>query len=206
MVAKKKPFLIGVCGGSGSGKSTLSYWIQEKFKPEHVLVVEQDMYYKEGLDKNTNYDHPDAIDYDLLIADLEKLLSGEEIDAPVYDFETSARKNQVKIVVPKPIIVLEGILIYASPAVKNKLDYTIFVVTDEAERLARRTARDVKERGRTVASVEQQFFSQVQPMHQLYVEPFKNQVDFVFNSQDVEEIQTKSLKKLYTMVATVIKD
>lgn len=193
---KLNPLLVGVCGGSGSGKSSLSKWIKNKFGEQNVLILQQDMYYKEGLSKDTNFDHPEAIDFELLIKDVEQLLKGKKINVPVYDFETSSRTKNTQPLSPKKIIVLEGILIYSSLALKNKLEYTIFVDADEEIRLARRTARDVKQRGRTIACVADQFLLQVKPMHNKFVEPYKDKVDFVFNSQQPQNMQKEKLKEL----------
>jgi len=180
-----KPLLIGIAGGTGSGKSTVAKEIFQSLPGENIAVIEQDSYYKDQshltLEERvkTNYDHPDAFDTELLIEHLKMLLSGKPIDKPIYDFEVHNRKKETIRVEPKDIIILEGILILAEPEIRNLLDIKIFVDTDADVRIIRRIARDIKERGRTIDSVIDQYMGVVRPMHLQFVEPTKRYADII---------------------------
>ncbi|WP_057978422.1 uridine kinase [Caloramator mitchellensis] len=180
-----KPLLIGIAGGTGSGKSTVAKEIFQSLPGENIVVIEQDSYYKDqshlSLEDRvkTNYDHPDAFDTELLIEHLKTLLNGNPIDKPIYDFEVHNRKKETVKVEPKDIIILEGILILAEPEIRNLLDIKIFVDTDADVRIIRRIRRDIKERGRTIDSVIEQYMGVVRPMHLQFVEPTKRYADII---------------------------
>jgi len=180
-----RPILIGIAGGTGSGKSTVANEIFYSLPGESIAVIEQDSYYKDQSHltleerKKINYDHPDAFDTELLVKHLKMLLNGEAIEKPMYDFEVHNRKKETIRVEPKDIIILEGILILSEPEIRNLLDIKIFVDTDADVRIIRRIQRDIKERGRTIDSVIDQYMNVVRPMHMQFVEPTKRYADII---------------------------
>ena len=186
--------IIGICGGTGSGKTTIARKIVETVGAENVILVEQDSYYRNLADmpldarRQTNFDHPDSIDSELLVNHLKRLKDGLPIDAPVYDFKTHTRNGEVKRIEPKPVVIVEGILIFAEPRILNLLDVRVFVDTPDDIRFIRRLQRDITERGRTVESVIAQYFATVRPMHHEFVEPSKRCADLIIpegGNQDV---------------------
>lgn len=180
----KNAFLIGIAGGTGSGKTTLAENIVNHFGEDITLLCHDD-YYKAHDDlpyserEKLNYDHPDAFDTDLLISHLEALKRGESIECPIYDYTVHNRSEQTKTIHPTPVIVLEGILIFASPEVRALLDMKIFVDTDADVRILRRIVRDVRHRERTLESVISQYLTTVKPMHEAFVEPSKKHADII---------------------------
>ncbi|WP_237207992.1 uridine kinase [Rothia nasimurium] len=179
-----KPLIIGIAGGTGSGKTTLTNTLIERFDGK-VGVIYHDNYYKRN-DHLTyeerellNYDAPEAFDNDLLITQLKALIAGQTIETPVYDFSAHNRSDDTLIVEPQPIIILEGILIFVEPEIRDLCDIKIFVDTDADVRILRRLRRDVIERGRTIESVEAQYLTTVKPMHELHVEPSKKHADII---------------------------
>jgi uridine kinase len=185
------PKTVGISGGSCSGKSTLTHRIFEKLGPEQCVILPQDDYFF-GLGDapkgkgGPNFDHPDAVDFDQLCAQLARLKNGEAIDRPLYDFPTHMPKVETRRTEPRPVILIDGILILQHPPLRALLDLSIFVECDSETRFARRLERDVRERGRTAQSVHEQFANQVGPMHDLHVEPSKIYADVVVNSQQSE--------------------
>lgn len=180
-----RPIIIGIAGGTGSGKSTVAQEIYGSLPEESISVIEQDNYYKDQSHLSfeertkTNYDHPDAFDTALLLEHLKKLSQGEAIDKPIYDFANHTRKKETVRVEPKDIVVLEGIMILVEPEIRNMLDIKIFVDTDADVRIIRRIKRDIKERGRTLDSVIDQYINVVRPMHLQFVEPTKRYADII---------------------------
>ncbi len=174
-----KPLLIGITGGTGSGKSTVSREILKSIHKKNVAIIEQDSYYKDQSHLSfeervkTNYDHPFAFDNNLLIQHLVDLINNKPIEKPIYDFEQHTRKKETITVYPKEIIILEGILILADEQIRNLCDIKIFVDTDSDVRVIRRIERDIKERGRTLDSVINQYMTTVRPAHLQFVEPSK---------------------------------
>ncbi len=172
--------IVGIAGGTGSGKTTMVREVSEMLG-EGVTVIPSDAYYYDlsGLSDDerdkTNYDHPDAIEIPLLCSHIEKLKRGEAIERPVYDFYTHTRKKETVHIACSEIVILEGILIFAIPELRNLIDIRVFVDTDSDERLMRRIIRDVMERGRTYEGVMAQWRETVSPMHNLYVETSKKE-------------------------------
>lgn len=179
--------VIGIAGGTGSGKSTFTNRLRDAF-PEEVAVIYHDNYYKAQDDisfeerKKTNYDHPDALETDLLVEHLKDLRAGRSIQCPVYDYTRHTRSDKVTVVEPRTIILLEGILVLNDAQLREQMDIKIFVEADADERILRRVKRDVQERGRDLDGIIEQYLTTVKPMHYRYVEPSKAQADLVINS------------------------
>lgn len=179
--------IIGIAGGTGSRKSTFTNRLKQAF-PKDITVLYHDNYYKRQDHipveerKNTNYDHPSALDTDQLIHDLELLKKGCPVDSPVYDFSTHNRTDRTIRVLPHPVILVEGILVLSDDRLRNLMDMKIFVEADADERILRRVVRDVKERGRDIEGIVDQYLNTVKPMHYIYVEPTKALADLVINS------------------------
>ena len=168
---KNKACIIGICGGSGSGKSTVTKKLIDLIGKDNVSIIEQDSYYKDQSNLafeervKTNYDHPLAFDNDLLFEHLKMLKEGREIEKPIYDFSLHNRKKEKEIVFPKPIIILEGILIFNEVNLIDIMDIKVFVDTDADVRIIRRIKRDMHERGRSLDSVIDQYMATVRPSH-----------------------------------------
>jgi len=181
----RKPVVIGVAGGSGSGKTSVTKSIYEHFKGHSILMLEQDFYYKDQSDLpfeerlNTNYDHPLAFDNDLLYEHLQLLLDHKTIEKPIYDYKLHTRSKDVMLVEPKDVIILEGILILEDKRLRDLMDIKLFVDTDADLRIIRRILRDIKERGRSIDSVIDQYLSVVRPMHNQFIEPTKRYADII---------------------------
>lgn len=175
---------IGIAGGTGSGKSTLVDRICQRFGTD-VCVIKHDNYYCRH-DELTfaerlklNYDHPDAFDTTLMIEHLRKLKSGHSVECPVYDFSIYNRTDKTVTLRPARVILVEGILIFADPVLRDEMDIKIFVDTDADVRILRRVMRDVEERGRSVRGIVEQYLATVKPMHELFVEPSKREADVI---------------------------
>jgi uridine kinase len=180
-----RPIIIGIAGGTGSGKSTIAQEIYKSLPSGSISMIEQDSYYKDQSHLTfeervcTNYDHPDAFDTKLLLKHLGMLLNGECIDKPIYDFEIHNRKVDTQKIYPNDIIILEGIMILVEPEIRKLMDIKLFVDTDSDVRIIRRIKRDIKERGRTIDSVIEQYINVVRPMHLEFVEPTKRYADII---------------------------
>lgn len=175
--------LIGIAGGTGSGKTTLTEHLARRFGPD-ISVVHHDNYYKRqecSYEERclTNYDHPDAFDTDMMIEDLKALKRGEIIHCPVYDFSIHNRTDETVEVRPTKVVIVEGILIFQDPELRDLMDIKIFVETDADVRILRRALRDVEERGRSLESVITQYLTTVKPMHEQYVEPTRKFADII---------------------------
>lgn len=187
-----KPYIIGVAGGSGSGKSTFAHRIKEAF-PDQVSLISCDNYYlphdELTLEEraNLNYDAPYSLEFDLMVSHLEALKNGQTVQCPVYDFTQHTRSSAVAEIVPRPIILIDGILIFHDPALRACMDLKIYVETDADERILRRARRDMRERGRDLDSVIQQYLATVKPMHNAYVEPTKVFADIILNGGKNEQ-------------------
>lgn len=179
------PVVIGVAGGTASGKSTVVQRIVGSLGDDDVTVLEHDRYYRDRNDlrfeerASLNYDHPDALETDLMVQHVKDLRGGRPIEAPVYDFTLHARKPVTETVHPRRTIIVEGILIFADAALRELMDIKVFVDTDPDTRFIRRLRRDVAERGRTMESVIDQYVSTVKPMHFEFVEPTKRYADVI---------------------------
>lgn len=177
--------IIGISGGTGSGKTTVANRILETVKASEVVFIQQDSYYRNLKDlpldyrQVANFDHPDALDNDLLVNHIRKLKAGEPIELPIYDFKTHTRLNETRTVESKPIVIVEGILIFADPRLLEQLDIKVFVDTPDDIRFIRRLRRDIADRGRTVESVIEQYIATVRPMHMQFVEPSKRYADVI---------------------------
>src|SRR5690554_384041 len=186
----KKPFFMIVAGGSASGKSTVVESILNKAGIQHVLVLNQDDYYLDQKDLPMekrvlmNYDHPNSIDIELLKSDLAKLLQGATIDKPVYDYNLYTRSDKTVKVSSKPIIILEGILSLVDADIRSLADLKLYVELDDDIRFIRRLTRDVKNRGRTMNSVINQYITTVKPMYHKYVKPTKRYADIIIPNDD----------------------
>ena len=179
------PFVIGVAGGSGSGKTTVVRRIVDSLGPEQVTWLDHDRYYRDRNDLRLeeraalNYDHPDALETDLLVAHVRALKAGRTVAAPHYDFTRHARLAQTDEFAPRRALIVEGILVFTDAALRELMDLKVFVDTDSDTRFIRRLQRDVAERGRTMDSVIDQYQSTVKPMHLEFVEPSKRYADVI---------------------------
>ena len=177
--------IIGISGGTGSGKTTVANRILESVSADDVLFIQQDLYYRNLKDmpldyrNAANFDHPDAVDNELLINHLKKLRAGEPVELPIYDFRTHNRLPETTRISPKPIVIVEGILIFAEPRLLEQFDIKVFVDTPDDIRFIRRLRRDIAERGRTVDSVIEQYLATVRPMHIQFIEPSKRHADVI---------------------------
>jgi uridine kinase len=180
-----KPCILGVAGGTGSGKTTVARAILEAVGTDRITLIEQDSYYRD-IDWQSdaellrhNFDHPAALDNELLVSHLAVLKAGHPIEVPIYDFVRHRRTARTRRVAPQPVILLEGILIFVEPSLRELLDFKIYVDTDADLRLIRRLGRDMAERGRTVEDVLRQYLATVRPMHLEFVEPSKRWADVI---------------------------
>lgn len=176
--------VIGIAGGTGSGKTTITKKLVQRFAGE-VSVINHDNYYKAHHDMpyeqrcRLNYDHPDAFDTDRLISDLRKLKAGQSVVCPVYDYSIHDRSAKTMLISPAKVIIVEGILIFADKALCSEMDIKIFVDADADVRILRRITRDVRDRGRSLESVVNQYLTTVKPMHEQFVEPSKRNADII---------------------------
>ena len=181
----KKLILIGIAGGSGSGKTTLTSELLNEYGKDKIAVIEQDSYYKDlshlSLEERRtyNHDHPKAIDIALFQFQLSTLLKGKNINIPIYDFSNHVRLKNTKMIVPLPVIIVEGILVLYFQELRQLMVIKIYIDTPEDIRFKRRFDRDIKERGRTAESIRKQYISTVRPMHEEFVEPSKNSADII---------------------------
>jgi len=177
--------IIGICGGTGSGKTTIARAILDSVGAKEVVLIEQDSYYRNLADMplderhQANFDHPDAIDSDMLVNHIKRLKQGEPVEMPVYDMVTHTRRDRTETLMPKPVVIVEGILIFAEPRVLDLLDVRVFVDTPDDIRLMRRLKRDIIERGRTVERTLDQYERTIRPMHFEFVEPSKRHADII---------------------------
>lgn len=181
----QRPVLIGIAGGTGSGKTSVARELTRSIPPENIVLIEQDNYYKDQTHLTmeqrilTNYDHPHAFDTDLLYDHLKVLLGGQAIEKPIYNFSEHNRALHTETVEPKQVIILEGILVLEDERLRDLMDIKIFVDTDADVRIIRRLLRDIKERGRTIESVIEQYMGIVRPMHMQFIEPSKKYADLI---------------------------
>lgn len=203
-----EPLIIGIAGGTGSGKTTLAQKIFEMFPNEAVLIC-QDSYYKPVPHltfeerSQINFDHPDALDFSLLRQHILTLKARGAIEIPVYNFCSHAREDQTERVNPASIVIVEGILLFAVPEIRELFDMKIFIDTDDDIRLLRRIERDIHERGRTFSNIRDQYLSTVKPMHDTFVEPSKRFADVIIpserrNETGIKMIASKLKEELHT--------
>jgi uridine kinase len=181
----RNPLVIGIAGGSGSGKTTVAQAILQRVGPDRISFLQHDAYYKDlsGLPPTQrvefNFDHPNSLESDLLSQHIRKLRNGQPVEVPIYDFSTHSRTTKTYIIQPRGVILVEGILIFADPDLRNLFDVKIFVDTDPDLRFIRRLQRDLAERGRTTDAVIKQYLTTVRPMHLEFVEPSKRYADVI---------------------------
>ena len=180
-----QPLVLGIAGGTGSGKSTVSKKISDALPPGTAVVLDHDAYYRDQRSlpledrARTNYDHPDALETELLVTHLAELRAGRGVDMPLYDFVEHLRRRETRRVEPVPVVIVEGILVLADSRLREQMDVKIFVDTDADIRVMRRIRRDMEHRGRTFAQVREQYYRTVRPMHLQFVEPSKRFADLI---------------------------
>ena len=192
--ASTKPVTIGVAGGSGSGKTTVARVLLDRIGADNIAYIPHDSYYRDLSElpgdqrAAINFDHPDSLDTDLFIKHIRMLQAYQSIPMPVYDFEIDRRLEEVQTVKPRPVILVEGILIFVEARLRDLFDVRIFVDTDDDVRFIRRLQRDILERGRTVESVIQQWMQTVRPMHLEFVEPSKRYAHLIIPEGGLNEV------------------
>jgi uridine kinase len=202
-----QPLVIGVAGGSGSGKTTVVRRIMEALGETDAVVLEHDRYYRDHpelrLEERAalNYDHPNSLDTDLLIAHLRELREGRPVELPVYDFALHARKVETTPIRPGSALIVEGILIFTDKVLRSLMDVKVFVDTDADTRFIRRLERDIADRGRTVPSVIDQYLSTVKPMHLEFVEPSKRYADVIIPEGGHNQVAVDMLLTLIRSLA-----
>jgi uridine kinase len=185
MINRATPLVIGIAGGSGSGKTTVAHLIVDRVGTDHIAFLQHDAYYKDlsKLPPNqraaVNFDHPDSLDTDLLIQHVHQLKNSQPVEVPIYDFKAHNRTPLTIHIDPQPVVLVEGILIFAEAQLREVFDVKIFVDTDPDIRFIRRLQRDITERGRSTESVVQQYLATVRPMHLEFVEPSKRYADII---------------------------
>ena len=203
---KTKPFIIGIAGGSGSGKTTLATRLTKQLGDSKVLSIAHDHYYKDqsGLTPaqrtKTNYDHPDAYDTDLMITHLRSLIQGESVDQPIYDFLADTRSANTLLISPKPVVIVEGILVFVDPNLRDLFDLKIFVDTSADIRLIRRINRDMTEANRDLSYIIDKYLNQVRPMHEQFVEPTKQFADIVIADNNIQELDLSPILKMVSSI------
>ena len=185
MATSRRPLVIGVAGGTGSGKTTLVRNIVESIGAENIVVLQHDSYYYNHNElrfeerARLNYDHPESLETALFVQHLQQLISGQPAEIPVYDFVANARRRETVHVEPSKVILVEGILVLAEPGLRALMDIKIYVDADADVRFIRRLERDVRERGRSMESIVQQYLGSVKLMHEQFVEPSKRYADII---------------------------
>ena len=185
MSAGTRPFFVGIAGGTGSGKTTVAHNLHDALPSDRVTLIAHDSYYRDRSAlpaherDQLNFDHPDALDNALLIAHLDDLAAGRDVEVPRYDFRTHMRLPDGRPVRPAPVVIVEGILIFAEPRIRDRFDVKIYVETDVDIRIFRRLRRDLESRGRTFAQVDEQYHRTVRPMHLEFVEPSRRWADIL---------------------------
>lgn len=203
--SKRNSFVLGVSGGSGSGKTYFAKALQKEIGSHLCEIIYQDNYYIDQSNKfdfdggSVNFDHPDSLDFPLLALQIKEFKIGKNVQIPIYDFITHKRKSETILIKPKPLILIDGILIFHPPQIREQFDEMIFFDTPEALRFQRRMERDIKERGREPEGVRNQFLKQVKPMHDQFVEPSKKYAHKVVKEmgefQNVLKTYSRKLKE-----------
>jgi uridine kinase len=207
-----RPFFVGIAGGTGSGKTTVASKLKSALPGEAAVVLDHDAYYKDrsGMPKRerdlVNFDHPDALDNDLLVRHLDELSVGRAVETPLYDFVTHSRQKETRRVAPVPIVIVEGILLFVNPTIRSRFDVKIFVDTDPDIRVFRRIRRDMETRGRTFEQVNEQYHRTVRPMHLEFVEPSKRWADILIpeggNNEVALDLVISKLRALVAVAST----
>lgn len=196
MPQRKAPLVLGIAGGSGSGKTTLARLLLERVGEDRIALLPHDAYYKDLVDlpynqrMEVNFDHPNSLDTELLVQHVQQLKRGEDVVQPIYDFKTHSRTGEHRRIQAKPVVMVEGILIFAEPTLRELFDVKVFVDTDADLRFIRRLERDINERGRTVDSVIRQYLTTVRPMHLEFVEPSKRYADVIVPEGGLNTVAT----------------
>lgn len=204
----RRPLVIGIGGGSGSGKTTIAEAMQRELGDRRAALIVHDAYYRDQAElpleerSEVNYDHPDSLETELLVRHVRRLLEGEAIERPVYDFRTHTRSDETLRIEPAPVILLEGVLVLTDPALRELMDLKIFVDTDADIRIMRRLERDIQERERTLESVFRQYMKTVRPMHMQFVEPSRAHADLVIP----EGFNTGAVGTVLGMVREFLRD
>lgn len=197
------PIVIGVAGGTGSGKTTLARAIEQRLGPDRCMTVSQDSYYRDLANlsfaqrEKVNFDHPDSLDSSLMVQQVQELRAGRSITQPVYDFSQHARRPLGRRAYPKPVILVEGILVLVWPELADLMSLSVYVDAPEKVRLDRRVRRDVAQRGRDVQGVLDQYYATVRPMHQAFVEPSATRASMIVNG---EALLSKSVDSVLAKV------
>jgi uridine kinase len=185
---------IGIAGGTGSGKTTVVNKILERIPRDRVALVPQDSYYRDSSHlpleerQEMNFDHPDSVEFDLLVDHIRKLKAGEPVAQPIYSYLTCTRAKETILVEPKEVIIIEGILIYTHLPLCNEIDIKVFVDADSDDRLGRVISRDMLERGRSVKTVLERYEKTVKPMHLQFIEPSKRYADIIIPQGGMNEV------------------
>ncbi|MFQ6101225.1 MAG: uridine kinase [Anaerolineae bacterium] len=189
-----RPIVIGVAGGTGSGKTTVAHEILRRVGAEHITYIPHDAYYRDlshlppHQRTQVNFDHPDSLETNLLVEHLKELRAGRAVEIPIYDFTSHTRTQQTRRVEPAPVILVEGILVFSEPELRELFDVKLYVDTDADVRFIRRLHRDIEERGRSAESVCEQYLSTVRPMHLEFVEPSKRYADVIIPEGGFNEV------------------
>ncbi len=189
-----RPLVIGVAGGSGSGKTTVTNAIVDRVGHDRIAVLPHDSYYQDlahlplNQRAHINFDHPDSFDNELYLAHIDTLIHGEPVAMPTYDFASYVRLTEIQLISPRPVILLEGILIFADAALRERMDVKLYVDAESDLRIIRRIQRDTTNRGRTVESVIEQYLRTVRPMHLEFVEPSKRYADIIIPTGGLNQI------------------
>jgi uridine kinase len=182
---RRKPLVIGIGGGTGAGKTTISRAVMAELTDQTAAYLQHDSYYRDRPEltpdqrARLNYDHPDSLDNDLLVEHLDALIASQPVEAPIYDFVTHRRKVETQHIDPAPVVIVEGILIFADPRLNARYDIKLYVDTPPDIRVLRRIRRDIEQRGRTFDDVRRQYYATVRPMHYSFVEPTKYHADLI---------------------------
>ena len=209
----KNSILIGIAGGTGSGKTSMAKNIVKDFRPDQVVIIEQDSYYydlrKIPMDARNhhNFDHPDAYDFDLLKKQMRMLLEGKSVSVPIYDYKTHTRKKEAHHISGHKIIVLEGIMVLVDPELRDMIDIKMYIHTADDIRFIRRMTRDIHERGRSIDSVIQQYLETVRPMHEEFIAPTMHYADIIIPEGGQNKVAIDLFKtKLRSLLRHLKKD
>lgn len=204
----KKPIIIGIAGGSASGKTSVARKLVKNFDDDKtVAIIRQDDYYRDQSHMpfqerlKTNYDHPDAFDNELLIKQIDELASGKSVEKPTYDYVNHTRSTITEVVHPSDVLILEGLFVLEDEEIRKRLDMKIFIDTDADIRFIRRLKRDVRDRGRTIESVCDQYMNTVRVMHEAFVEPSKRKADIIIPEGSHNEV---AMDLLLTKISSII--